>query len=432
MTKIDIVSGFLGAGKTTLIKKLLAEAFPGEKLVLIENEFGEISIDGGFLKESGVQISEMSAGCICCSLVGDFHKALKDVQAQFHPDRILIEPSGVGKLSDVIVAVQNTADETDDMKLNSFVTVADATKVKVYMKNFGEFYNNQIEAAGTIILSRTQKMSQEKLEAAVAMLREKNADAAILTTPWDQLDGKTILAAIEKVSLADELLEKMRAEHAADEAEHEHAHHHHDHEHDEHEHEHEHDHEHDHDDHDHDHEGESEMEYDEHIWTSPVIAKDLLYVTRDAIIQADPANAATYQKNADAYAAQLDALNESFTDYFAEPEHRTLLFADKFPLQYFANTYGLHCYAAFSGCSSDTEPSIATISNLMHLVESDHLSKVYYLEVSSPAVANVIGEQTGATPTVFQSCHTLTQTDFDNGETYVSLMQRNLKALESQ
>ena len=231
MTKIDIVSGFLGAGKTTLIKKLLAEAFPGEKLVLIENEFGEISIDGGFLKESGVQISEMSAGCICCSLVGDFHKALKDVQAQFHPDRILIEPSGVGKLSDVIVAVQNTADETDDMKLNSFVTVADATKVKVYMKNFGEFYNNQIEAAGTIILSRTQKMSQEKLETAVAMLREKNADAAILTTPWDQLDGKTILAAIEKVSLADELLGKMRAEHAADEAEHEHAHHHHDHDH---------------------------------------------------------------------------------------------------------------------------------------------------------------------------------------------------------
>ena len=258
MTKIDIVSGFLGAGKTTLIKKLLAEAFPGEKLVLIENEFGEISIDGGFLKESGVQISEMSAGCICCSLVGDFHKALKDVQAQFHPDRILIEPSGVGKLSDVIVAVQNTADETDDMKLNSFVTVADATKVKVYMKNFGEFYNNQIESAGTIILSRTQKLSQEKLESAVAMLREKNPDAAILTTPWDQLDGKTILAAIEKVSLADELLEKMRAEHAADEAEHEHEHHHHEHEHD-HDHE-EHEHHHDHDDHDHHHDHDHECD----------------------------------------------------------------------------------------------------------------------------------------------------------------------------
>ena len=250
MTKIDIISGFLGAGKTTLIKKLLSEAFPGEKLVLIENEFGEISIDGGFLKESGVQISEMSSGCICCSLVGDFGKALKDVKAQFQPDRILIEPSGVGKLSDVVVAVQNTIAEVPDMVLDSFVTVADGTKVKVYMKNFGEFYNNQIESAGTILLSRTQKLSQEKLEAAVALLREKNPDAAILTTPWDQLDGKAILSAMEKVSLADELLEKMRAEHAADEAEHEH--HHHDHEH-EHEHDHEHEHEHEHH-HDHDHE----------------------------------------------------------------------------------------------------------------------------------------------------------------------------------
>ena len=225
MTKIDIVSGFLGAGKTTLIKKLLAEAFQGEKLVLIENEFGEISIDGGFLKESGVQISEMSSGCICCSLVGDFNKALKDVHQQFAPDRILIEPSGVGKLSDVIVAVENTVKDVPDMKLNSFVTVADATKVKVYMKNFGEFYNNQIESAGTIILSRTQKLNQEKLEAAVALLREKNPNAAILTTPWDELDGKTILSAIEKVSLADELLARMQAEHAADEAEHHHHHH---------------------------------------------------------------------------------------------------------------------------------------------------------------------------------------------------------------
>ena len=254
MTKIDIISGFLGAGKTTLIKKLLSEAFPGEKLVLIENEFGEISIDGGFLKESGVQISEMSSGCICCSLVGDFGKALKDVKAQFQPDRILIEPSGVGKLSDVVVAVQNTIAEMPDMVLDSFVTVADGTKVKVYMKNFGEFYNNQIESAGTILLSRTQKLSQEKLEAAVALLREKNPDAAILTTPWDQLDGKVILSAMEKVSLADELLEKMRAEHAADEAEHAHHHHEHDHEH-EHEHHHEHEHEHEHEHHhDHDHE----------------------------------------------------------------------------------------------------------------------------------------------------------------------------------
>ena len=274
MTKIDIVSGFLGAGKTTLIKKLLAEAFQGEKLVLIENEFGEISIDGGFLKGSGVQISEMSSGCICCSLVGDFGKALKDVQAQFHPDRILIEPSGVGKLSDVIVAVQNTVADIPDMKLNSFVTVADATKVKVYMKNFGEFYNNQIESAGAIILSRTQKLTQEKLEAAAAMLREKNPDAAILTTPWDQLDGKVILSAMEKVSLADELLAKMRAEHEAEEAEHEH--HHHDHEdHDHHHHdddeddedEHEHHHHHDDDDedeHEHHHHHHSGEEHEHH------------------------------------------------------------------------------------------------------------------------------------------------------------------------
>ena len=274
MTKIDIVSGFLGAGKTTLIKKLLAEAFPGEKLVLIENEFGEISIDGGFLKESGVQISEMSSGCICCSLVGDFNKALKDVETQFHPDRILIEPSGVGKLSDVIVAVENTVADVPEMKLNSFVTVADATKVKVYMKNFGEFYNNQIESAGTIVLSRTQKLSQEKLEAAVAMLQEKNPDAAILTTPWDQLDGKVILSAIEKVSLADELLEKMRAEHEAEEAEHAHHHHEHDHEHhhdhdddDDHEHHHHHDHDEDeehehHHHHDHDEEGHEHHHHD--------------------------------------------------------------------------------------------------------------------------------------------------------------------------
>ena len=288
MTKIDIISGFLGAGKTTLIKKLLAEAFPGEKLVLIENEFGEISIDGGFLKESGVQISEMSSGCICCSLVGDFNKALKEVQAQFHPDRILIEPSGVGKLSDVIVAVENTAADVPDMKLNSFVTVADvpemklnsfvtvadATKVKVYMKNFGEFYNNQIESAGTIILSRTQKLTQEKLEAAVALLREKNPDAAILTTPWDDLDGKIILSAMEKVSLADELLAKMREEHEAEEAEH--AHHHHDHEEQEHHH-HDHDeeecddpdcachhhHDDDEDEHEHHHDHDHEHHHDE-------------------------------------------------------------------------------------------------------------------------------------------------------------------------
>ena len=270
MARIDIVSGFLGAGKTTLIKKLLAEAYQGEKLVLIENEFGEISVDGGFLKESGVEISEMSSGCICCSLVGDFGKALHEVEEKFHPDRILIEPSGVGKLSDVVAAVENAAKDDPALKLNSFVTVADASKVKVYMKNFGEFYNNQIESAGTIILSRTQNLSQEKLEASVTLLREKNPGAVILTTPWDQLEGKTILSAIEKTSLEEELLERIRAEHAAEEAAHAHDHHDHDHgehghhghdheEHDHHEHGHEHDghghHGHDHDcGHDHDHE----------------------------------------------------------------------------------------------------------------------------------------------------------------------------------
>ena len=262
MTKIDIFSGFLGAGKTTLIKKLLGEVYQGEKIVLIENEFGEISIDGGFLKESGVQISEMSSGCICCSLVGDFNQALKDVVAQYQPDRVLIEPSGVGKLSDVIVAVENAVAESGGtMVLGSAVAVVDASKVKVYMKNFGEFYNNQVESAGTIILSRTQKLSEEKLNAAVELLWEKNPEAAILTTPWDQISGKTILSAIEKVSLADELLEKMRAEHEA----HEHHHHHGEdcdcgcHDHDHHEHHHEHEHHHDHDEHctcgchDHDH-----------------------------------------------------------------------------------------------------------------------------------------------------------------------------------
>ena len=263
MTKIDIISGFLGAGKTTLIKKLLKEAFEGEKLVLIENEFGEISIDGGFLKESGVQVSEMSSGCICCSLVGDFATALKDVKKQFSPDRILIEPSGVGKLSDVIAAVEKTVAEESDMCLNSYTTVADGVKVKIFMKNFGEFYNDQIEAAGTIILSRTQKLSQEKLETAVALLREKNADAAIITTPWDELDGKTILTAIEKVSMAEKMMEEMHHHH-------EHHHHHHDeecddphcecHHHHDHDHEHEHHHEHHHHDHDehccHDHDHE--------------------------------------------------------------------------------------------------------------------------------------------------------------------------------
>lgn len=266
MTKIDIFSGFLGAGKTTLIKKLIAEAYQGEQLVLIENEFGEIGIDGGFLKDSGVQINEMNSGCICCSLVGDFATALHQVIEQYHPDRILIEPSGVGKLSDVIRAVQSA--DTAGAVLNGFTTVADAGKVKMYMKNFGEFYNNQIEHASTIILSRTQGVKEDKLEAAVALLREHNAQASIITTPWDQLTGKQILAAMEQKSTLQAELEALAAE-----AEHEH--HHHDHEDGEcccHDHDHDHEHEHHHHDHedgeccchDHDHDHEHEHHHHDH------------------------------------------------------------------------------------------------------------------------------------------------------------------------
>ena len=291
MTTIDIISGFLGAGKTTLIKKLIAESFQGQKLVLIENEFGEIGIDGGFLKDAGIEITEMNAGCICCSLVGDFNTALRQVYEQYHPDRILIEPSGVGKLSDVSKAVGRVAEDTD-MQLGSAVTVVNAKKCKMYMKNFGEFFNDQVEHAGTIILSRTQDMTEAKLEDALALLREKNPRATIVTTPWEQLTGAQILSAIAGGdSLADELMAML---HAQDDEEDEHHHHdgececghhhhhedgecchhhdhdeedeHHHHEHDEHEHHHhEHDehehHHHEHDEHEHHH---HEHHYDEH------------------------------------------------------------------------------------------------------------------------------------------------------------------------
>ena len=251
MTKIDIFSGFLGAGKTTLIKKMIAESYKGQKLVLIENEFGEIGIDGGFLKESGIQINELNAGCICCSLVGDFGKALKKVIAEYHPDRILIEPSGVGKLSDVIAAVSKVTN--DEVTLGYTVAVADAGKVKVYMKNFGEFYNNQIETASTIILSRTDSIPQSKLDAAVAMLREHNSVATIVTTPWGELTGEQLIEALEgKASVAAELA-KMEMERLAEEDEeedHHCCHHHHDDD-DEDEHEHHHHHHDDDDEHDH-------------------------------------------------------------------------------------------------------------------------------------------------------------------------------------
>ncbi len=288
MTKVDIISGFLGAGKTTLIKKLLKEVYANQQVVLIENEFGEIGIDGGFLKEAGINITEMNSGCICCSLVGDFGKALKEVTEKYHPDRIIIEPSGVGKLSDVRKAVEDAA-EAAQLEVNSLITVANAAKIKMYMRTFGEFYNNQVENAGAIILSRTQSMTEEKQMEAAALVREKNPNAVIITTPWDDLTGQQILDAIEGThSLAKELMEEHEHEHHHhdgecgcgcghdhDHEEHEHHHdhdheehkHHHDHDHEEHEHHHDHDHEHHHDEecgcgHDHDHE-EHEHYYDE-------------------------------------------------------------------------------------------------------------------------------------------------------------------------
>ena len=273
MTKIDIISGFLGAGKTTLIKKLLSEALKDEQVVLIENEFGEIGIDGGFLKEAGIQITEMNSGCICCSLVGDFGKALREVIETYHPDRVLIEPSGVGKLSDVIHAVEGVAQEVE-VELDSFVTVADVAKCRMYIKNFGEFFLNQVEHAGAIILSRTQNVSAEKLEASVALLREHNAKARILTTPWDELTGAQMLAAMEEGhSLSQEMMEEIEDEHEHDEHcecgchDHDHEHHHHHHVHDE-EHDHEHHHDHDHDEHDecgcHDHDHEHHHHHHAH------------------------------------------------------------------------------------------------------------------------------------------------------------------------
>ncbi|MBP5159462.1 MAG: GTP-binding protein, partial [Lachnospiraceae bacterium] len=225
MTKIDIFSGFLGAGKTTLIKKLIAEAYKGEKLVLIENEFGDVGIDGGFLKDSGITINEMNSGCICCTLVGDFSKALEEVLEKYAPDRILIEPSGVGKLSDIIGAVSNVGDP-DKVKINRFTAVVDAGKCKMYMKNFGEFFNNQIECAKTIILSRTQTTRQDKLDEAIELIRKHNAKAVIIATPWDDIDGSAILAAMEKTeTFEEELLEEARK--IAEEHRHEHEHHHH-------------------------------------------------------------------------------------------------------------------------------------------------------------------------------------------------------------
>lgn len=257
MTKVDIFSGFLGAGKTTLIRKLIEEAYGDEKIVLIENEFGEIGVDKGFLKNTGIQINQMNAGCICCTLVGDFGKALNEVIEQYHPDRILIEPSGVGKLSDVIIAVQDL--ENDEIQLNGFTTVVDAKKAKMYLKNFGEFYVNQVEHASSIILSHVQGLSQEKIDQVIGLMREHNTEASIVTTDWKEISGKKILETMEQKKTLSAELDHLREEAHREQEEHEAEHHHHDHECGcEHEHDHDHEcgceHHHDHEEHDHDHE----------------------------------------------------------------------------------------------------------------------------------------------------------------------------------
>ncbi|MCR5292599.1 MAG: GTP-binding protein [Eubacterium sp.] len=265
MAKIDIISGFLGAGKTTLIKKLIKESFKGEQVVLIENEFGEIGIDGGFLKEAGVNITEMNSGCICCSLVGDFGVALKQVVEQYKPDRVIIEPSGVGKLSDVIKAIEKAAQDVD-IKLNSATTVVDVKKAKMYIKNFGEFFLNQIEAAGTVVLSRTQDATEEKILEAVNLIKEHNADVRIITTPWDDITGDVILDAIEHSSKIEDIMKNFRYNPEEDD-EHHHHHHHHDHDHEEHEHHHdheEHEHHHDHEEHEHHHDHEEHEHHHDH------------------------------------------------------------------------------------------------------------------------------------------------------------------------
>ena len=257
MAKVDIISGFLGAGKTTLIKKLISEAFTGEQLVLIENEFGEIGVDGDFMKSAGIQVNELNSGCICCSLVGDFGEALKQVVDQYHPDRIIIEPSGVGKLSDVVKAIQKAA-ETVDLQLNTATTVVDVTKAKVYMKNFGEFFLNQIEAAGTVVLSRTQNVPEEKLMDAANRIKELNAEARVITTAWDDISGVQILEAMEHSTNVEDIMKNFKYDPAVDDEEHHHHHHHHDHDEDE-----EHEHHHHHHDHDEDEEHEHHHHHDE-------------------------------------------------------------------------------------------------------------------------------------------------------------------------
>ena len=466
-TKIDIISGFLGAGKTTLIKKLLKEAYADEQVVLIENEFGEIGIDGGFLKEAGIQIREMNSGCICCSLVGDFGTSLKEVVDKYHPDRILIEPSGVGKLSDVIKAVQGVQGDVD-IVLNSYTTVVDAKKCKMYMRNFGEFFDNQVEYAGAIIMSRTDIIDEKKAQQAMELLRGINAKAAIITTPIEKLDGKKILEVMEKpVSLEEEL---MSEEEVCPECGHVHEHgehHHHDHDHDhecgcghdheEHEHHHDdkdhhdedkdhhhdedkehhhddkdsHDKEHHHDDKEHHHhDGEEGPEMDEHVWTSPANAIQIVKALTETISGLDKDNAQTYQKNAEAYIAKLEKLDKDFHDVIDHAKRKEIIVGDRFPFLYFAKEFGLTYYAAFPGCSTDTEANPATIAFLVDKVKEDHIPVVFHIEMSNEQMSKAIAEATGAKNELLNAVHNVSDEEFKKGVTYIDLMNHNVKVLK--
>ena len=409
MTKVDIISGFLGAGKTTFIKKLLSDVWAGEKLVLIENEFGEIGIDGGFLKDAGIEITEMNSGCICCTLVGDFSKALVKVLDEYHPDRVIIEPSGVGKLSDVARAIE-AVEKDADIEIDGRITVVDGKKAKMYMKNFGEFFKDQVEHASTIVVSRTQMMTDEKVEECVHTLREENAEATIISTPWDELGKEAISHALTKGAEIESLFE--------DHEDHDHDHDHCDHDH------------HDHHDHDHDHGHEHEHETDEHIWTSPKNAQLMLSAVYDAICKVDPSGKQTYTKNKDAYAKQLSDLDNAYRSAVDNAKNKTIVLADKFPFRYLAHEYGLEFSAAFAACSDESEPGVSTMIKLTKTIKENNIPAVYYLEFSSTKIADTLCDETGATKLMLHSCHNVSKQDIENNVSYVDLMKQNLENLK--
>ena len=389
MAKIDIISGFLGAGKTTLIQKLLKEALKGEKVVLIENEFGEIGIDGGFLKDAGIEVTEMNSGCICCSLVGDFGSALKEVVTQYNPDRIIIEPSGVGKLSDVIKAVQGVAEDVE-LDLNSFVTVADAKKCKMYIKNFGEFYNNQVEYAGSIILSRTGDVAEDKLNESVALLREHNEKAAIITTPWDELSGEQILKVMEDGNdMVKELLEEEEICPVCG-GHHDHEHHHdHDHEH----HHHDHDEEcscgcgHDHDHHHHHHPGG----VDPHTWSSISGAKVIAKNTLDAFVSLDPENKEYYQANYEQLTKEIGETEKTVSSLLHSLDNKTFIIYHP-ALTYLANEYGLtQLCIEMDG----KEPSPAQLKELVETAREHNAKVVFIQREFDQKNAELIAKETG-------------------------------------